>query len=126
MVKGIGTDIVAIQRLADCIAKHGDRFLKKVFTGPEIDQSRSKANPAVHFAGQWAAKEAFFKALPPSCQPVAGWKDVEVLASDDSGRPEIAVCSRLLQDKLSGEGISCCRISISHDADYAMAFVLLE
>jgi holo-[acyl-carrier protein] synthase len=126
MVKGIGTDIVAIQRLAECIAKYGDRFLEKVFTGLEIKQSRSKANPAVHFAGQWAAKEAFFKALPLPCQPVAGWKDVQVLASNESGRPEIAVCSRLLLDKLSDEGISCFRISISHEADYAVAFALLE
>jgi holo-[acyl-carrier protein] synthase len=126
MVKGIGTDIVAIKRLAECIAKYGDRFLKKVFTEPEIRQSRNKANPAVHFAGQWAAKEAFFKALPPACQPVAEWKSVQILTSDDSGRPEIAVCSSLLRDQLAGEGISSFRISISHETDYAVAFALLE
>jgi holo-[acyl-carrier protein] synthase len=126
MVKGIGTDIVAIKRLADCIAKYGDHFLKKVFTEPEINQCKSKANPAVHFAGLWAAKEAFFKALPPSCQPVAEWKSVRIIASDGSGRPVIDICSSLLRDQISKEAISSIRISISHEEVYATAFAILE
>lgn len=97
MVKGIGVDIVEIKRVEDCINKHGEHFLRKVFTGPETFLCKNKAHPAVHFAGRWAAKEAFFKALPLSCQSVATWKSVQILVSDSSGRPVIDICSSELR-----------------------------
>jgi holo-[acyl-carrier protein] synthase len=125
MVKGIGIDVVEIQRVEDCITKYGDHFLKKVFSGAEISYCNRKKRPAVHFAGRWAAKEAFFKALPPRCQGAASWKSLQILASD-SGRPVIDICSTELGKLLKKASIAHTYLSISHERSLCAAFVVVE
>ena len=126
MVKGIGTDIVEIDRIKKIIERYGDQFLQKVFTEPEIKFCKGKASPSIHFAGRWAAKEAFYKALPGSCQPLSSWKSVQVIASGQSGGPLVEIRSCALQDQIEREGISRLHVSISHEQAYCVAFVLLE
>jgi holo-[acyl-carrier protein] synthase len=126
MVRGIGVDIVAIKRIAGCIERYGDHFLRKVFTEPEIALCGGKAHPATHFAGRWAAKEAFYKALPIACQRVASWKNIEVLALEGSGKPVVHVLNVDLQRQLLKEKVSSLRISISHEQEYCIAFVVIE
>ena len=53
----IGVDIVEISRMEKSIKN--ERFLKKVFTEQEIEYCKSVQS----FAGIFAAKEAYFKAL---------------------------------------------------------------
>jgi holo-[acyl-carrier protein] synthase len=125
MIRGIGIDIVEIRRVEDCINRYGDHFLKKVFTTPEISYCSRKKRPAVHFAGRWAAKEAFFKALPLKCQTAASWKSVQILASD-SGRPEIDVCGGELAGLARKEGVKTFHLSISHERALCAAFVVAE
>jgi holo-[acyl-carrier protein] synthase len=87
---------------------------------------REKVHPATHFAGRWAAKEAFFKALPLSCQSTASWKSIEILGMDGSGKPIVHVCSVALQKALLKEDFSATHISKSHERDYCIAFSLME
>lgn len=126
MIKGIGTDIIAINRIQTIIARHGNRFLRKVFTGPEIAIGESKADQAVYFAGRWAAKEAFYKALPRSCQSVSSWKSIQVLSHKGSGRPEVEICSSVLKQRLRRANIGKMHLSISHEQSICIAFVVLE
>ena len=126
MIKGIGIDIVAINRIEKCIVNYGDRFLKKVFTDSEIQLCNSKAHPAVHFAGRWAAKEAFYKALPLSCQSLTSWKDMQILASGESSKPVIDICCRTLVDRIKREGLAAFSVSISHEQEYCTSFVIIE
>jgi holo-[acyl-carrier protein] synthase len=125
MIKGIGIDIVEIQRIEDCINTHGDHFLKKVFTVPEIEYCRNKRRPAVHFAGRWAAKEAFFKALPLECQSVASWTDVQIVASERGG-PVFDICGRKLNARIRKSSIVRLHLSISHERTFCTAFVVAE
>lgn len=127
MVKGIGIDIVEIERIASMIRKYGDHFLHKVFTGAEINYCTSKAFPALHFSGRWAAKEAFFKALPPSCQPLSGWKSVEVLPDDQNhNKPFLNLHNTALSAELKIHNIGSMMISISHEKSMCVAFVVLS
>jgi holo-[acyl-carrier protein] synthase len=126
MIKGIGTDIVEIQRIKKLVEKYGDQFLNKVFTEAEIVFCKAKANPSIHFAGRWAAKEAFYKALPLTCQPLSSWKSVQVISSGISGMPLIEICSSMLQHQIAKESVSHFHISISHEQAYCIAFALLE
>jgi holo-[acyl-carrier protein] synthase len=126
MVKGTGIDLVAIQRIEKCITTFGDRFLNKIFTEAEIGWCKSRACPAVHFAGRWAAKEAFFKAIPLSCQSAVSWKSVQILSLKGSGGPVIEICSRELKERLSRESIVSLHVSISHDEAFCIAFVLAD
>src|SRR6185312_11990448 len=65
MILGLGSDICDIRRIEHALARHGDRFLERVFT----EQERAKANRraekirAATYAKRFAAKEAAAKAL---------------------------------------------------------------
>ena len=56
----IGTDLVAVSRIAGVIARHGDRFLHRVYTDAELTACAGRAES---LAARWAAKEAVAKAL---------------------------------------------------------------
>ena len=59
----IGTDIVSVSRIEKILQQYSDRFIKHVFTDKEKSYCDLKSNPAVHYAGRFAAKEAVKKAL---------------------------------------------------------------
>src|SRR5580693_6376717 len=65
MILGIGSDICDIRRIEAAIARHGTRFLERVFT--EIERAkamrRTEKIQAGTFAKRFAAKEAAAKAL---------------------------------------------------------------
>jgi holo-[acyl-carrier protein] synthase len=126
MIRGIGTDIIDSDRIKNIVARHGNRFLKKVFTSVEIEFCQSKADQTLHFAARWAAKEAFYKALPSSCQPVSSWKSIQIISEDGTGKPLIDISSRTLMECLQREKIRNLHLSISHEKTYCVAFVVLE
>ena len=126
MIKGIGTDVIDINRIKTIIAGHGNRFLRKVFTEAEIEYCKSKKNPFIHFAGRWAAKEAFYKALPLSCQSVSSWKSIQVIFNDGSGKPMVDISNSALKQCLRQENIESIQLSISHEKLFCIAFVVLE
>jgi holo-[acyl-carrier protein] synthase len=125
MIKGIGIDIVEIARIEKMISSYGSQFLRKVFTEAEIEYSRKMARPSVHFAGRWAAKEAFYKALPQECQKVSGWKSMEVVVKG-SRAPSISVCDTALAKAMKKSGVEKSHVSISHEKTMCVAMVVLE
>ncbi|MFB3071900.1 MAG: holo-ACP synthase, partial [bacterium] len=85
-VVGTGIDMVGIERFRRALDRHGERFLKRIFTHRERSECSGRADPARHLAARFAAKEAVFKALGTGWARGVGWRDVEVTA-DDYGRP---------------------------------------
>jgi holo-[acyl-carrier protein] synthase len=65
MILGLGSDIIDIRRIEAAIARHGDRFLRRVFTETERARAmrRTETIRAATFAKRFAAKEAAAKAL---------------------------------------------------------------
>ena len=65
MILGLGSDICDIRRIEAAIARHGDRFLLRVFTETERVKAlrRTQKIQAATFAKRFAAKEAAAKAL---------------------------------------------------------------
>ena len=115
----IGTDIVAVSRIQNIIHKHSDRFKKHTFTENEKKYCDLKPNPAIHYAGRFAAKEAIKKALYSSkIINSIDFVDIEILNSD-SGVPEV----QLLLHELNNFHV---KISISHIEEYAIAFALVS
>jgi phosphopantetheine--protein transferase-like protein len=125
MVKGIGVDVVDISRIDEIIGKYGEHFLNKVFTRAEILYCGVMARPALHYAGRWAVKEAFYKALPPPCQEKSFFKSIEIIAAG-TRKPEIRVCDSHLSDSLREHGITSMHMSISHEKAVCVAVVVLE
>jgi holo-[acyl-carrier protein] synthase len=125
MIKGIGVDIVEIGRIEGMIARYGGHFLDKIFTEAEKGYCGKMANPPVHYAGRWAAKEAFYKALPKECQALSGWKSMEVVCAGRSA-PSIAVRDAPLRARMKKCGVGACHLSISHEKTVCIAMAVLD
>jgi len=123
MVKGIGIDIIEIERIREAAGKYGDSFLEKVYTEKELKYCRDrKALRYPELAVRFAAKEAFAKAIGTGIKGFGrrnngvNWKDIEII-NNSHGKPLISFqgkCSEKVQ------------VSLSHSRDYAIASVYVE
>ncbi len=125
MIAGIGVDIVEISRLERAIEQYGDRFVNRVFTEQEIDYCERVARKAERYATRFAAKEAARKAIGAATPVVAlAWRDVEIISSTE-GAPQLQFHGRAAE-LVKELKISRAHISLSHERDQAIAFVVLE
>jgi holo-[acyl-carrier protein] synthase len=123
-ILGIGTDIVEVARIQKLLRDKADEFLPRVFTTAEIDYCGRKANPALHYAGRFAAKEAFMKALGTGWAKGVGFGDIGVL-NDTEGKPALHIAGEAKRI-LDGFGPSFLWLSLSHTREYATATVVIE
>lgn len=118
---GIGVDIVSIDRIEKSIER--ESFIKRIYGPAEIalfiSENKIKTNS---LAANFAAKEAFSKALGTGVRGF-DFDEVQILRNElgapyfeFSGRAEQIVESRNLE----------CKVSLSHEKDKAIAFVVLE
>lgn len=120
MIVGIGTDIVEIARLAKSL----ENVKAHCFSAAEIAYCSKFRDPLPHFAGRWAAKEAFAKAVGCGFGCDCAWQDLEIL-NDERGKPVMNITGTALRtfEKIGGKTI---HLSVSHEKNYATAFVILE
>ncbi|MHC5081695.1 MAG: holo-ACP synthase [Planctomycetota bacterium] len=122
-ILGIGTDIIEVERVRSALQRHGNRFVTRAFTEAEAGYCGTQADPAVHFAGRFAAKEAVLKALGVGWSGGVGWRDVEVLSD---GAPRVRLLGRAA-DLARAQGVAePVMISIAHVQSMAVAFALLQ
>jgi holo-[acyl-carrier protein] synthase len=122
-VRGIGLDIVRISRMRAVIERWDTRFLDRVFTPREIAYCTSRRDPAPHFAGRFAAKEAGLKALGTGLRMGISWRELEV-QRDRGEAPRLVLSGRSRQIALSRGGQRML-LAITHDGDYALAQAML-
>lgn len=118
MIGAIGVDLVEVDRIAAALARHGQRFLRRVYTEYERGYCQGRAP---ELAARFAAKEAVAKALGTGIGPVA-WTEVEIRRTA-SGAPRIVLRGRaaaLARDRGLGQPI----VSLSHTHQHAIAFVV--
>ena len=119
MIRGLGTDIIEIERVGEMLDKHGEQFLERVFTPGEVEYCGGKAAYLQHYAGRWAAKEAVMKALGTGWAQGVGFADIEVQTLV-SGRPVLQLLGEARQ-RATQLGIGEVLITISHCRAYATA-----
>ncbi len=124
MILGLGTDIVSVERVMRLRTAHGDRFLSRVFTQREIDTAGSRAQMDERLATRFAAKEATMKALGTGWREGIHFTQIEV-RKHPSGRPEIVLSGNAL-GRAEALGATGVHVSLSHEADKAMAVVIIE
>lgn len=123
MIKGLGIDIVEIDRIERSLSK-GDGFRNLVFSKSESAYCESLGSGFQSYAGRFAAKEALLKALG------TGWVDrlnlfeLEV-QNDQFGKPGLLFHG---ESKVSLQAYATCifHLSISHTEKYATAIVIIE
>jgi holo-[acyl-carrier protein] synthase len=118
----VGTDICSIQRIRQVYERFGNKFMEKILTPNEIAYVLS--NPKrIHetIAGRFAAKEATAKALGTGWRGI-GWREIEV-TRQLTGEPGLRLCGRAMK-RAQALGIEQLTLSISHEREYAIAFVV--
>ncbi|HOT44684.1 MAG TPA: holo-ACP synthase [Spirochaetota bacterium] len=120
VIVGIGTDIVDVWRLRRMDSGQRESFNRKNLSPEEIS-NMPDTNPETFMAGRYAAKGALAKALGHRGFSFAS---VTVL-NDDSGRPCFKNPDMLLKNRDPRETYSF-HLSISHNSDHAVAFVVVE
>lgn len=124
MIRGIGIDIVHIERIERAIKRYGELFLNRVFTKSEKEYCSGKTRSLESYAARFAVKEAAFKALGRGWSECGGFKSVEVY-EDEHNRPFIKFHN--MAERLSKESnVKNVYISISHDAGISAAVVIFE
>jgi holo-[acyl-carrier protein] synthase len=123
MIYGIGTDIVAVRRMADFWQRHGERGLEKMLAPEEREVCRASPDPGRFLAKRFAAKEALGKALGTGVRDPLLLPAIAV-SHDELGKPAFAFAPELAAH-LAARGLLA-HLSISDEQDYAVAFVVLE
>jgi holo-[acyl-carrier protein] synthase len=124
MILSIGIDIVEVYRIRETIART-PRFAERVYTAGEREYCESKgAASDQSYAGRFAAKEAFLKALKTGWRGKITWRDIEVISGED-GVPTLNITgeARTLVEK---RGATRIHLSIAHTTEHAVAEVILE
>jgi len=124
MITGIGIDVIQNERIRDSVQRFGDRFLNRIYTEGEIAYCKKCANPEIHYAARFAAKEAAFKALGTGWAAGVKWKDVEVERLV-SGKPELHLHGAALA-RATEMGTKRFYVSLTHDQLISCAVVILE
>lgn len=122
-VCGIGTDIVAIERIRWITGRFGERFLKRVFTHRERCYCAARRDPYPCYAARFAAKEAVLKALGTGLTAGCCWQDVEVVP-DRRGAPRVELHGRTASLAME-RGIKGVLLTLSHDGSCAVAFAVV-
>lgn len=112
----IGIDIVQISRISNLKAKYGIKFMEKFLNQNEISLIKSDES----LAGFYAAKEAVSKALKTGIGNEFSFLDVEIF-KDKNNAPRLKFKSEIVKKF----GIKDSDLSISHDAGFAIAAVIL-
>ena len=115
-----GVDIIEIARVKDVAERHGERFLKRVYTPGEVAYCRGRAP---QLASRFAAKEAVMKALGTGTTGV-GWHEIEVVRPR-GGPPTIRLHGRARR-RAEAMGIDNLAVSLSHSREFAVASVVGE
>ena len=79
MIKGLGNDILEIDRIRRVIESHGSQFYKKIFNQRELEYCLAHKDVATFLAGRFAAKEAIAKAMGTGFGASLSFLDIEIL-----------------------------------------------
>ncbi len=121
---GLGIDLVEVSRIRDLLIRHGDRFKERTFTAGEIAYCDACADPAMHYAARFAAKEAAAKAIGTGLWAEGvDWKNIEVTRAA-SGKPSLILHDGAKRHA-EAQGITRQLISLTHTRELAQAQVIL-
>ena len=121
MTIGIGIDIVDVADVDDSVARHGDRYLRRIFSPRELAACANGADTR-RLAAHFAAKEATFKALQADDHAI-DWTSVELRLGEADATVELSgPAERLARNA----GIVRVAASVGSTRRHATAVVVAE
>jgi holo-[acyl-carrier protein] synthase len=128
MIIGIGSDLIDIRRIEKSLERHGERFVKRIYTDVEQARSENRRARAASYAKRFAAKEACAKALGTGLAQGVFWRDMGVV-NLPSGAPTMALTGGALErlETILPKGHrAVIHLTITDDFPLAQAFVIIE
>ena len=123
MIKGVGIDIIEVQRVLEKVNKDNG-FKEKIFSKEEIAFCESHASKGEGYAARFAAKEAFLKATGQGLSLGHDLADI-VIVNDAAGRPFIQLRGSFREEAIRNEWNKI-HLSFSHLQAMACAVVIIE
>jgi holo-[acyl-carrier protein] synthase len=114
----MGVDIAEVDRIRKAIERHGETFLRRLYTEKERDYCEQFKNKYERYAGRFAAKEAGMKALGTGWRHGVRWVDLEVVR-EKSGRPTLQLAGEA--EKIAKQiGVKHIALSITHTEEQGL------
>ncbi|MEM1329630.1 MAG: holo-ACP synthase [Planctomycetota bacterium] len=117
-----GIDLVEVDRITRLRERHGERFLRRVFTQAELDLALGTKRQDEHLAGRFAVKEALLKALGTGLRGGIHWTDIGA-DRGPMGEPRVILRGEA-QRQSDRIGVSGWSVSITHAGGLAAASVV--
>jgi holo-[acyl-carrier protein] synthase len=118
MLKGIGVDLVSIDRIGRIYERYPEKLLQRVFAATEIRELSQTPLPPASLAARFAAKEAVLKAIGCGIGP-AGLSEVEIIRKQRQ-KPTVRLHGEA-QRLATERGISGIELSLTHEPPFACA-----
>jgi holo-[acyl-carrier protein] synthase len=116
----VGVDLIEIERIRRALERYPG-FRERCFTEAERAYCDSRKNPAQHYAGRFAGKEAVGKALGFGVARAFAWTDVEI-----AGRPKPSVrLSGRVAALAANAGAGSIDLSLTHSRELAAAICVV-
>jgi holo-[acyl-carrier protein] synthase len=128
MIIGIGSDIVDVRRIERVLARHGDRFILRIFTETERVKAERRVTRAETYAKRFAAKEACAKALGTGFRKGVFWRDLGVV-NLPSGQPTMKLTGGALKRLQAITPAGCdvrIDVSLTDEGPMAQALVVIS
>lgn len=123
-VRGIGIDVVKVERIVESLERFGERMERRLFTEGELEYCRRHQDPLPHLAARFAAKEAASKAIGTGMSQGIGFKHFEVL--QPGGQQPKLVFHGPARERFDALECNASHLSLTHDAGVAIACVVIE
>ena len=114
----VGLDLIEIERVAQALQRHPERFRVRCFTPNEVAELDRKPRPSESYAGRFAAKEAIGKALGTGVHFT--WTEIEVAGQ---GKP-IVTLHGWTADVAARKGVIAIDVSITHSRTTSAAVAI--
>ena len=124
MIYGIGTDLVDLERIKKM--KSPSAFANKILGDQELKKFAEMKEGRNHsyLGKQFAAKEAFVKALGTGFKDPVFPKDIQILRNS-LGKPEVLL-SGGAKSYVDSLGITKSHVSLADESNHLFAFAVLE
>src|SRR3990167_588293 len=116
----VGVDIAEVDRIAASLKKFGDRFKERNVSPAEIAYCDAKRQPEMHYAGRWAAKEAFLKAVGIGIMRGVPMSAMSITAPAGRTRPVLTVTAAAAA-VLKARKVTAWDLNITHSRTLAVA-----
>ncbi len=123
MIKGIGTDILQIERAAAALSRTPG-LAQRVLTPQELTGYQSASDAVRFFAKRFAAKEAIVKAIGSGIGRGVSWQHIQI-NKDSFGKPLVEL-SGGGYNYASQQNIAVVHLSYTDERDYVVAFAIAE